>query len=96
MHESIEQLSNVWLRKCLSLITKIMNNHGHSMHKYITVLLHGHLQTVKCRTYRLHKTFSPAAIKLYCSNRIHYVDVAVCVSFQRPDSIGHYELCVIS
>ena len=32
--------------------------------------------------------------KTGCSNRIHYV--AMCLSFQRSDSTGHYELCVIS
>ena len=43
VHESIEQPSNVYITKCKSLITKIVNDHDHSMHKYITVLPHGNL-----------------------------------------------------
>ena len=52
-----EQPSNVYITKCKSLITKIVNDNDHSMHKYITVLPHGNL--------RLRKTFLPVAIKLY-------------------------------
>ena len=64
-HESIEQPSNVYITKCKSLITKIVNDHDHSMHKYITVLPHGNLRTVKGRTERLRTTFLPVATKLY-------------------------------
>ena len=65
VHESTEQLSNVYMKKCQSLITKIVNDYNHSMHKYITVLPHGHLRTVKCRTEWFCTTFLPVAIKLY-------------------------------
>ena len=65
VHESIEQPSNVYITKCKSLITKIVNDHDHSMHKYITVLPHGNLRVVKGTTERLRTTFLPVAIKLY-------------------------------
>ena len=65
VHESIEQPSNVYITKCKSLITKIVNDHDHSMHKYITVLPHGNLRVVKGKTERLRTTFLPVAIKLY-------------------------------
>ena len=65
VHESIEQPSNVYITKCKSLITKIVNDNDHSMHKYITVLPHGNLRVVKGTTERLRKTFLPVAIKLY-------------------------------
>ena len=65
VHELIEQPSNVCSKKCLSLITKIVNDHDHALHNYITVLPHGRLRTVKCKTERLRKTFLPVAIKLF-------------------------------
>ena len=65
VHESIEQPSNVYITKCKSLITKIVNDNDHSMHKYVTVLPHGNLRVVKGTTERLRKTFLPVAIKLY-------------------------------
>ena len=65
VHESIEQPSNVYITKCKYLITKIVNDNDHSMHKYITVLPHGNLRVVKGTTERLRKTFLPVAIKLY-------------------------------
>ena len=65
VHESIEQLSNVHITRCKSLITKIVNDHDHSMHEYITVLPQGNLRVVKGRTELLSTTFLPVAIKLY-------------------------------
>ena len=47
VHESIEQPSNVYITKCKSFMTKIVNDHDHSTHKYITVLPHGNLRAVK-------------------------------------------------
>ena len=47
VHESIEQPSNVYITKCKSLITKIVNDHHHSMHKYITVLSYGNFRATE-------------------------------------------------
>ena len=65
VHGSIEQPSNVHAKKCVSLISKILNDSNHTMHQHIIVLPHGHLRTVKCRTERLRSTFFPVAVKLY-------------------------------
>ena len=67
VHASIELPNKVYLKKCLSLIAEIMNDHSHPIPKYIIVLPHGQLQTVKCRAERFCKTFLPEEIKLYDS-----------------------------
>ena len=60
VHKLTEQPSNVCMKKCVSLISKTVKDHDHSMHKYITALPHhrciltvkaqGSLLTVKCKT----------------------------------------------
>ena len=79
MHISIELLSNVCMEKCLSLIAKIINDQSNPMHQCISVLPHGHLQTVKCRTEQFCKTFLPVAIKLYLQfTNFFLLDIAHC------------------
>ena len=64
-HRFIEHPSDVCQKKCISLINKIVHDQNHILHRYITLLPHGNLQTVKCRTERFRQTFLPVAIKLY-------------------------------
>ncbi len=65
VHASVEIPRNVYEQKCISLITKIINDKDHYLHHLITVLPHGHLRTAKCTTERFRKTFLPVAIKLF-------------------------------
>ena len=51
--------------KCISLITKIVNDKDHYLHNLITVMPHGHLRAIKCTTERSRKTFLPVAVKLF-------------------------------
>ena len=46
MHASLEIPSNVYKQKCISLITKIVNDKDHYLHNLITVLPHGHLRVI--------------------------------------------------
>ena len=69
VHESVEQPSNVYKTKCKSLITKIVNDYDHSMHKYITVLPHGILRVVKGRTEGLDQVnISPSSNQIVLYN----------------------------
>ena len=65
VHASVETPSNVYKQKCISLITKIVNDKDHYLHNLITVLPHGHLRAIKCTTERSRKTFLPVAVKLF-------------------------------
>ena len=65
VHASVETPSNVYKQKCISLITKIVNDKDLYLHNLITVLPHGHLRAIKCTTERSHKTFLPVAVKLF-------------------------------
>ena len=64
VHASVETPSNVYKQKCISLITKIVNDKDHYLHNLITVLPHGHLRAIKCTTERSRKTFLLVAVKL--------------------------------
>ena len=61
MNALVETLSNVYEQKCITLITKIVNDKDHYLHNQITVLPHGHLRTVKCITERICKLNSYSA-----------------------------------
>ena len=63
VHASVEIPSNVYKQKCISLITKIVNDKDHYLNNLITVLPHGHLRAIKCTTERSRKTFLPVAVK---------------------------------
>ena len=65
VHASVETPSNVYKQKCISLITKIVNDKDYYLHNLITVLPHGHLRAIKCTTERSRKTFLPVAVKLF-------------------------------
>ena len=65
VYESIEHPRNVYRKKCINLITKMLQDQDHVMHQFIHVLPHGNLQTVKCNKERFRSTFLPVAIKLY-------------------------------
>ena len=54
-HALVEILSSVYDRKCISLITNIVNDKDHYLHNQITVLPHGHLGTMKCAAERMCK-----------------------------------------
>ena len=56
-------------KKCVSLISKIVKDETHPLHPYMTILPHGRLRTLLCRTERFHKSFLPSAIKLFNSDR---------------------------
>ena len=59
VHASVETPSNVYKQKCISLITKIVNDKDHYLHN----LAHGHLRAMKCPTERSRTTFLPVAVK---------------------------------
>ena len=65
IHKFIEHPNDIYKRKCLSLINKIVKDQDHVMHKYISVLPHGHLRSLKCRTERFKLTFMPVATRFY-------------------------------
>ena len=69
VHTLVQTPNNVYEQKCISLISKIVNDKDHFLHNQITVLPHGHIRTIKCTTERLRKTFLPVAIKLFNTRR---------------------------
>ena len=71
VYESIEQPSNVYIKKSQSLITKTENDYDHSMHKHITVLPHGYLLCTTISLYCLMTIFHAQGISLYCLMTIH-------------------------
>ena len=65
----VEDPENILKKKCVSLVTKIIEDVTHPLHPYITTLPHGRLRMPKCRTDRFYKSFMPYAIKLFNSRK---------------------------
>ena len=65
IHKFIEHSNDIYKGKCLSLIDKIVKDQDHVMHKYISVLPHGHLRSLKCWTERFKLTFMTVATRFY-------------------------------
>ena len=64
-NDSIENPENVAAKKCISLMSKIINDQTHPLYPYISILPHGRLRMPLCRTERFHKSFLPSTIKLF-------------------------------
>ena len=60
---SVEKPENVYIKRCKTLITKIIADETHPLHPCITILPHGRIRMLKYRTERLLKSFVPSAIK---------------------------------
>ena len=53
MHTSVDVIVNVYEQKCISFITKIVNDKVHYPPNQVTALVHGYFKTVKCSTERM-------------------------------------------
>ena len=61
----VEVPETVSVKRCISLMSKIIKDQTHPLYPYITTLPHGRLRMLKYKTDRFHKTFLPYTIKLY-------------------------------
>ena len=61
---SVAKQENVYIKRCKTLITKIIAEEIHTLHPCIMILPHGRIRILKCRTERLLKCFIRTAIKL--------------------------------
>lgn len=70
-HSSVDDPSSIHEKKCLSLVSRIINDQSHPLSCYFNMLPHGkRLCMIYCRTERFHNTFIPTAIKLFNSNHV--------------------------
>jgi hypothetical protein len=62
--ETVHDPVIVYGDRCRSLATKIINDSSHPLHNYYSILPHGRLLIVLCRTTRFQCTFVPNSIKI--------------------------------
>ena len=67
--DNIENPTIVSSKKCVSLISKIIKDQAHPLYPCITILPHGRLRSIKCKTERFKKSFLPSAINLFNSKK---------------------------